>query len=62
MYFRLAAFGTVLGAGKAQARRVGLCAASCRVPPRARESSGTAVLERYGMTETLLTVSNPVAR
>jgi malonyl-CoA/methylmalonyl-CoA synthetase len=59
MYHRLLASARV-----AELSRLRLCVSGSAALPaalwhRARAASGVAVLERYGMTETLLTVSNP---
>jgi malonyl-CoA/methylmalonyl-CoA synthetase len=59
MYHRLAGSGRV-----AELARLRLCVSGSAALPvplaeRVRAGAGVAVLERYGMTETLLTISNP---
>jgi malonyl-CoA/methylmalonyl-CoA synthetase len=60
MYFRLAASGRSSELGKLRLAASGSAPLSADLHRELRHSSGTSVLERYGMTETLLTVSNPL--
>jgi malonyl-CoA/methylmalonyl-CoA synthetase len=60
MYFRLAASGRASELGKLRLAVSGSAPLPAELHRELAEASGIAVLERYGMTETLLTVSNPL--
>jgi len=59
MYHRLAASGRVEELGRLRLAVSGSAPLSAELHRVIGESAGTAVLERYGMTETLMTLSNP---
>jgi malonyl-CoA/methylmalonyl-CoA synthetase len=60
MYFRLAASGRSSELRKLRLAVSGSAPLPADLHRELSEASGSSVLERYGMTETLLTVSNPV--
>ena len=60
MYHRLAASGRSSELGPLRLAVSGSAALPAELNREIERASGLAVLERYGMTETLLTVSNPV--
>jgi acyl-CoA synthetase (AMP-forming)/AMP-acid ligase II len=60
MYHRLAASGRASGLGRLRLAVSGSAALPAELHREIERASGAVVLERYGMTETLLTVSNPV--
>ena len=59
MYHRLAASSRVGELARLRLAVSGSAPLERRAAPRLAESAGTQVLERYGMTETLMTLSNP---
>jgi acyl-CoA synthetase (AMP-forming)/AMP-acid ligase II len=60
MYHRLVASGRVEGLGRLRLAVSGSAALPAELHREIERLSGVVVLERYGMTETLLTVSNPL--
>ena len=60
MYHRLAASARVVELGGLRLCVSGSAPLAADLHRRIAEAAGTAVLERYGMTETLMNVSNPV--